>query len=186
MISLGIFCMDDFSTYIFDLVQNAFAAKANRITIKIVKKERLKLIIKNNGKPMSKTEIKQVISPFYTTRNTRKVGLGIPLMILLTQQTKGSFYIQSNRWFKTKFVFTFNHHHIDFPDEGDYIKLIRDIFIHQDLSVITFKYKDKYINKTFKYKKEKHQYNTITNEMHQYMNRIEDSDENFRRFKKIA
>lgn len=178
--------MDDFSSYIFDLVQNAFAARANRITIKIIKNDQLKLVLKNNGKHMPKTIIRQVVSPFYTTRTTRKIGLGIPLMVLLTQQTQGTYHIRSNQVFNTTFIFTFNHQHVDFPDEGDYTKLVRDIFMHQDLSVLKFRYKDKHIKKTLKFKKSKHQLSTVISEMNRHMKRIEDSDENFRRFKKIT
>ncbi len=143
-----------FTDYIFDIVQNAINANASKLKIDIMKDHQLKLIIKDNGVGIHNNDLKRIISPFYTTRETRKVGLGLSLIILLTTLTDGSYNIKSSRLFGTKVTFTFNYHHIDFPTEGNYGLLIADIASNSQIKTINFSYKQKSQHMTYRYHKQ--------------------------------
>jgi signal transduction histidine kinase len=87
--------MKELSLHILDIIQNSIAANADKIqlTIKEDKTEDiLEICVKDNGKGMTEEEVKKVIDPFYTTRTTRKVGLGIPLFKANAEACNGSFF----------------------------------------------------------------------------------------------
>jgi DNA mismatch repair ATPase MutL len=89
--------MKDLSLHILDIVQNSISAKANltEITIDESSDNLYKLTIKDNGSGMSKEMLEKVADPYSTTRTTRKVGLGLPLLKLNVERTGGSFNIES-------------------------------------------------------------------------------------------
>ena len=88
--------MKELSLNILDIAQNSVKAKAKNILIKLVETdETLTLTIQDDGCGMSEETVQNVMNPFYTTRTTRKVGLGIPLLKLAAEQTGGSLSIAS-------------------------------------------------------------------------------------------
>ena len=81
-----------------DVAQNSVRAEASLVFITVEESDKsdfLKITIKDNGCGMTEEQVKQVIDPFFTTRTTRKVGLGVPLFKMSAEQTGGSFDIQS-------------------------------------------------------------------------------------------
>ena len=74
--------MRDLSLHLLDLAQNSITAGASLVTIRLTLGEDgvLTMELIDNGKGMSPELLAQVTSPFATTRTTRKVGLGIPMM----------------------------------------------------------------------------------------------------------
>ena len=75
--------MKEISMHILDITMNSIKANATLIEIIIedsIKDNWLKITIKDNGKGMSEETINKVTNPFYTTRTTRNVGLGIPML----------------------------------------------------------------------------------------------------------
>lgn len=84
--------------HIMDILQNSTRAKANNITLEVLENhdaDTLTLIFKDDGCGMSAETVEKVTNPFFTTRTTRKVGLGVPLFKLSAEQTGGSFEIRS-------------------------------------------------------------------------------------------
>jgi len=79
----------------------------------------LTLTIKDNGCGMTPEVVKSVIDPFYTTRTTRKVGLGVPLLKLAAEQTGGAINIESEVGVGTTVTATFDTKSIDFTPIGD-------------------------------------------------------------------
>jgi len=132
--------MDDLSLYLLDLVQNSIAARASSIELSIIENDKLKIIIKDNGIGIDEKTLKQVTSPFYTTRQTRKVGMGLPLIKMLTEQTEGSFDITSFPNQGTTLELSFNHHHMDMPPFGNLGEMVYFVSIHQDVVNFTFSY----------------------------------------------
>jgi hypothetical protein len=132
--------MDNLSSYLLDLLQNSIQAKATRIELSIHETDILEIIIKDNGFGMTKDELNQAASPFYTTRTTRRVGLGLSMIKLLTEQTEGSFKLTSTKGKGTELNLVFNHHHIDMPDFGDLGEMIYMVSIHQDVNDFIFNY----------------------------------------------
>jgi hypothetical protein len=133
--------MDDLSLYLLDLIQNSIQAKASLIKLTIDFDEMLTIIIEDNGLGLSKEKLKIVDSPFYTTRKTRKVGLGLSLIKLLTEQTDGSFSIESIENVKTTLTLKFNHNHIDMPSIGNIGELIYFVSVHEQVDDFIFQYK---------------------------------------------
>ncbi len=88
--------MKEISLNILDIVQNSVKAGASLIEITIEEDEkRLAFSVKDNGCGMTEEFLARVTSPFSTTRTTRKVGLGIPLLKMAAEMTGGSFSIKS-------------------------------------------------------------------------------------------
>lgn len=83
---------------ILDIAKNSVVAGASLIGISLVTDDDgwLTLRICDNGCGMNEETVKRVTDPFYTTRTTRKVGLGLPLLKLAAEQTGGTLKIQSS------------------------------------------------------------------------------------------
>ena len=82
--------MKELSLNILDIAENSTKAGASLVDISLVKKGRiLTLTITDDGCGMLPEMVERVIDPFCTTRTTRKVGLGIPLLKLAAEQTGG-------------------------------------------------------------------------------------------------
>ncbi len=118
--------MKELSLNILDIAENSVKAGANLTEITVEENDTsITLVIKDDGKGMTEETLQSVINPFYTTRTTRKVGLGIPLLKLAAEQTGG--YIDINSKIKsdistdhgTVVTALFNKNHIDFTPLGD-------------------------------------------------------------------
>lgn len=114
--------MKDLSLHILDIVQNSIRAQAKLVEIDITEQPgQNKLIIRitDDGSGMSPEEMKKAIDPFYTSRTTRKVGLGLSLFKQNAEQTEGSFSIESELGKGTRVTATFGLNHLDRPVMGD-------------------------------------------------------------------
>ncbi len=117
--------MIDLSLHILDVATNGFKAGATYVQIKIVEEENdIKIWITDNGCGMSKEVLSQVENPFYTSRTTRKVGLGIPLFKQTCLQTGGSFEITSKEKIGTTIYALMYTNHIDAIPLGDLAETI--------------------------------------------------------------
>ena len=90
--------MPELSLNILDVTQNSVTAGANLIKINIsasTADDRLTISISDNGCGMTEEQVKNVTDPFFTSRTTRKVGLGIPFFKMAAELTGGSFRIES-------------------------------------------------------------------------------------------
>ncbi|WP_313562077.1 ATP-binding protein [Ruminiclostridium cellobioparum] len=118
--------MRDLSLHILDIVQNSIKAKATEISI-ILKHEDisslgkniLKLIITDNGTGMEYELLNRVEDPFMTTRTSRKVGLGIPLLKESALKCDGKFKLSSQKDAGTEITAAFPIDHIDRLPVGD-------------------------------------------------------------------
>lgn len=114
--------MNDLSLHVLDIVQNSITAGANLIGIEVIEKiteNTLTIRISDNGKGMSPTQLAQVTNPYFTTRTTRKVGLGVPLFKQNAEMSGGSFCIESNTEKGTVVTAMFGYNHLDRPPLGD-------------------------------------------------------------------
>ena len=115
--------MKEISLNILDITENSVKAGATLTEIYIDEVgNKLTLSIKDDGCGMDEATVKSVIDPFYTTRKTRKVGLGIPLLKLACEQTEGHLSITSSTDEKdhgTTVTAVFFKDHIDFTPLGD-------------------------------------------------------------------
>lgn len=73
--------MKELALNILDIAENSVKAKATLTEITIEEtKEKIVLTFKDDGTGMTEEVLKTVTDPFYTTRTTRKVGMGLPLL----------------------------------------------------------------------------------------------------------
>ena len=114
--------MKTLSDHILDIVQNSISANATLIEIMVEedkKKDLCILRIIDNGCGMSKEMLEQASNPFFTTRKTRKVGLGLSLLKQNAEMANGNFKIKSELNKGTEVEATFQHSNIDRPELGD-------------------------------------------------------------------
>ena len=113
--------MKELSLNILDVTENSVSAGAKNILVSLIEDEKgiLTLTIRDNGCGMTPEVVKSVIDPFYTTRTTRKVGLGVPLLKLAAEQTGGEINIESEVGVGTTVTATFDTKSIDFTPIGD-------------------------------------------------------------------
>ncbi len=112
--------MKEIALHILDIAQNSLAARARRLEITLAEEgETLTLTIADNGKGMSPELLATVSDPFTTTRTTRKMGLGLPLLRLAAEQTGGALSIESALGVGTTVTARFGAAHIDCPPVGD-------------------------------------------------------------------
>lgn len=114
--------MRELSLNVLDIAQNSIAAGASLTEIVVkedTKKKELLIGIYDNGKGMTEEQVRNVQDPFFTTRTTRKVGMGIPLFKMAAEQTGGSFKITSQVGVGTRVEAVFKTDSIDFTPVGD-------------------------------------------------------------------
>ncbi len=121
--------MKELSLNILDITKNSVSAGASQIDILLNTNEEgiLSLTVNDNGCGMSEETLKGVTNPFYTTRTTRKVGMGLPLLKMAAEQTGGSLSITSSvkeGESGTRLVATFDTKSIDFTPVGDIVSTI--------------------------------------------------------------
>lgn len=114
--------MRELSLNVMDIAQNSVRAKASVIEIEITEdteQSTLEIKITDDGCGMSEEQVKSVIDPFFTTRTTRKVGLGIPLFKMAAEQTGGYLDIKSQLGKGTVVTAIFISSHMDMTPLGD-------------------------------------------------------------------
>ncbi len=124
--------MTELSLNVLDIANNSIRASASliEITVRIdTVSDTLTLQIADNGCGMSKEQLSKVEDPFYTTRTTRNVGLGIPFFKQVAVDTGGSFDMDSAEGKGTTVTATFGLSHIDRMPLGDINSTIYTLII---------------------------------------------------------
>ena len=114
--------MRELSLNVLDIAQNSVAANSSLVTIDVTQnssKNELTLRVSDNGKGMTKEQLEAVRDPFFTTRTTRRVGLGVPLFKMAAEMTGGSFSIESEVGKGTVTTAVFKTDNVDFTPLGD-------------------------------------------------------------------
>jgi anti-sigma regulatory factor (Ser/Thr protein kinase) len=114
--------MRELSLNVMDVAQNSVRAEATLVFLTVEESDKddfLTITISDNGCGMTEEQVAQVIDPFFTTRTTRKVGLGVPLFKMSAEQTGGSFDIKSELNKGTTTRATYVKSHVDMTPLGD-------------------------------------------------------------------
>lgn len=114
--------MNELSLHILDIVQNSI--KANSTLVQIIINENtddntFTIMIIDNGHGMDEMTLSEVADPFFTTRTTRKVGMGVSLFKMACELTEGTFTINSKVNKGTEVIATFVNNHIDRAPLGE-------------------------------------------------------------------
>ena len=112
--------MRELSLNILDVTENSLRAGATLVTIDVdVTEQTITIRIADNGCGMSADFLARVTDPFTTTRTTRKVGMGLPLIKMEAEMSGGTFDITSTPDVGTTVTTTFDTQHIDRPPIGN-------------------------------------------------------------------
>lgn len=88
--------MDELSLYILDITMNSVRAGADTVTVTLHEDGTLlRFCVEDNGCGMTEEQLACLRDPFFTTRKTRKVGLGIPFLTMLAEMTGGHVTVTS-------------------------------------------------------------------------------------------
>jgi anti-sigma regulatory factor (Ser/Thr protein kinase) len=114
--------MEDISLHLLDIAENSITAGATLIRIRLVDRRdenRFVVEIEDNGKGMTADVVKKALDPFFTSRTTRSVGLGLSLLAQSARETGGDITIQSTSETGTTVTAQFRPEHIDMKPLGD-------------------------------------------------------------------
>ena len=114
--------MRELSLHILDLLQNAVEAGATEVDVSVeqdLNGDRLIVTVEDDGRGMDADTARRAPDPFFTTRTTRHVGLGLPLLAAAAQRCDGGLSIDSQPGRGTRVVATFRHSHVDRAPLGD-------------------------------------------------------------------
>jgi len=122
----------ELSLHILDIAENGLDAGATFIGIFISEareEDLLSIAIEDNGRGISSKRLEKVLDPFFTTRQTRRVGLGLSLFRETSRRCGGSFTLTSREGRGTQVKATFGLSHIDLPPMGDIAGCISTILM---------------------------------------------------------
>jgi len=97
--------------------------------------------VKDNGDGMTPEMALRIVDPFTTSRTTRKVGLGIPLLKAAAEMCKGFLTITSQPGEGTELIVQFQRSHIDRMPLGDVAGTILHLVVGSPKTHWTFNYK---------------------------------------------
>lgn len=120
--------MEDLSLHILDIAENSISSSAKRIEIRIEEdpaKDLLTIEIKDDGKGMDEQTVQKALDPFFTTKTTRRVGLGLSLLAQATRESDGTIELHSRPGHGTTVTATFRTSHPDCKPMGDVYETIR-------------------------------------------------------------
>ena len=142
--------MPEISLNILDVAENSVRAKAALIEITVsvkTKEDTLTVIIRDDGCGMTTDQVKRAQDPFFTTRTTRIVGLGLPFCKQAAESTGGTFRIDSEKGKGTTVEAVFILSHIDRMPLGDISSTIHTLIVFNEQ--IDFKYTYEYDDRGF-------------------------------------
>jgi anti-sigma regulatory factor (Ser/Thr protein kinase) len=126
------------SDYLMDAVHNSIEAGAAEVVLRLEEPDpageisgEILLELTDDGCGMDAETLKRALDPFYTDGKKhagRKVGLGLPFLKQLLDDTGGSFLLESEPGVGTKLVCRFNAAHIDTPPAGDLAGALSALF----------------------------------------------------------
>lgn len=142
--------MPEIALNILDIAENSVRADASLIVITVSvqpEEDTLTVSIKDDGCGMTPEQAEKVQDPFFTTRTTRKVGLGVPFFKQAAESAGGSFQIGSEEGKGTEVTAVFRLSHIDRMPLGDISSVIHTLIVFNE--PIDFRYTYRYGEKSF-------------------------------------
>lgn len=126
--------MEELSLHMLDLIENSLTAGADLIQVEIVEDaaaDRLEIEIADNGRGMAPAEAARAADPFYTTRTTRRVGLGLSLMKANAMNCLGDLVLTSSPGHGTTVRAWFSLSHLDRQPLGDWPGTLANLMLTQ-------------------------------------------------------
>lgn len=136
--------MREIALHLLDIAENSVAADSKNISVHVhedLLHNRLLACVIDDGRGMDLEAVQNVEDPFYTTRTTRNVGLGIPLLKLAAEMAEGSFSLQSAPGKGTWVEAEFRHDHLDRMPLGDLASTFLTLLVSHPQIDWTFLYR---------------------------------------------
>ena len=128
------------SLHILDVTENSIKAQAHKIEIRIdenQEQDSMSLEINDDGAGMDAEMVKKALDPFFSTKTTRRIGLGLPLLAEAAHAANGHFNLESEPGKGTKVKATFQASHIDMKPLGDIaLTLVTLIMGHPEVDIL--------------------------------------------------
>lgn len=135
--------MPEISLNILDVAENSTRAGAALVEITVdadMTVDRLTITIADNGCGMTEEQVARVTDPFFTSRTTRKVGLGVPFFKYAAESTGGTFSIESQPGVGTTVTAVFVLSHIDRMPLGDITSTIHTLVVYHPETDFLYRY----------------------------------------------
>ncbi len=135
--------MPEISLNILDVAENSTRAGATLVELTVHADnaaDRLTVVIADNGCGMTEEQVARVTDPFFTSRTTRKVGLGVPFFKFAAESTGGSFTIESQPGVGTTVTAVFVLSHIDRMPLGDITGTIHQLVVYHPDTDFLYRY----------------------------------------------
>ena len=114
--------LEDLSHHVLDIAENSVNAGARHVTLELEEDrrgDRLRLLVEDDGCGMKEEILQRVTDPLYTTRTTRRVGLGLPFLRQAAEACEGKLVLDSVPGRGTRLEADFRWDHVDRPPLGD-------------------------------------------------------------------
>jgi hypothetical protein len=114
--------MEDLALHILDIARNGAEAGATRVEILVDENpaaDTLRIVVTDNGRGMDANTAGRALDPFFTTRQTRVVGLGLPLLRQAAEAAGGGLRVTSEPGAGTRVEARFGLTHLDRAPLGD-------------------------------------------------------------------
>ena len=134
--------LPEISLHVLDTAENSVRAGAAFVEIEVAvstAEDSLSITIKDNGSGMDPEQVQRVTDPFFTTRTTRKVGLGVPFFKQATEISGGSFQITSEKGKGTVLTARFVLSSIDRMPLGDMSMTVHNLMVYHE--EVDFRYR---------------------------------------------
>ena len=144
--------MRELSLHILDLLQNALEAGATEVDLCVVEDiqaDLLSIRVRDNGQGMDPRVLRQALDPFFTSRTTRHVGLGLPLLAAAARRCDGELSIESGPGGGTEVRATFRHSHLDRAPLGNMSRTLLAFLLHGDGTRPDLRYQHRLDDRTF-------------------------------------
>jgi len=137
--------VEDISLHLLDIVENSIAARARNVGIRIADEAdsgKLTVEIEDDGVGMDEATLERATDPFFTTRSTRRVGLGLSLLEQAAKETGGELKVESEPGKGTRVRATFFYGHIDCKPVGDIRETLRALAAGHPEVRLVFEYRN--------------------------------------------
>jgi len=117
--------METLSLHILDIAENSIRAGATKVAVEIVEDEAedlLTVCIKDDGKGMCRDTSEKARDAFFSTKQGKKVGLGLALLCQAGEQAGGAVTVDSREGVGTEVTATFRRSHPDMQPLGDVLE----------------------------------------------------------------
>ena len=114
--------MRELSLHILDLARNSIEAGASELTIEVTElpaEDLLLVVVRDNGRGMDEETRRRATDAFFTSRTTRRQGLGLALFRAMCERCEGSMELESAPGLGTTVRAQVRLSHLDRPPLGD-------------------------------------------------------------------